>query len=152
MRIATLFVITMLSFEGLALMGMTHARAQPGASSPQEVSADGRNTASLAEKSEQTRKEDPVCDPSRRPKITKIEPDEFQAGAKVVIIGEDFGEKKECLFEVTFGYEKAKDFMLMGNERIEATAPDNISTGMIFVSVITGGGGARSAVLVKKKE
>jgi hypothetical protein len=100
--------------------------------------------------SEKTLQEDPVCDPSHRPKITKIEPDEFQPGAKVVIIGEDFGQKKECLFEVTFGYEKAKDFVLKGNERIEATAPDNVSTGMIFVNVITGGGAARSAVLIKK--
>jgi hypothetical protein len=152
MRIATLFVIMVLSFEGLTLMGMTHARAQPGPMSLQSGSAAVRTAESLAEKSEKTLKEDPVCDPSRRPKITKIEPDEFQAGAKVVIIGEDFGQKKECLFEVTFGYEKAKDFMLMGNERIEATAPDNISTGMIFVDVITGGGAARSAVLVKKQE
>ena len=40
----------------------------------------------------------------------------------------------------------------MGNESIEATAPDNVSTGMIFVNVVTGGGAARSAVLVKKKE
>jgi len=152
MRIATLFVIMILSFEGLPLMGVTHARAQPGPTSPQDGSAAIRTAESLSEKSEQTLKEDPVCDPSHRPKITKIEPDEFQAGAKVVIIGEDFGQKKECLFGVNFGYEKAKDFMLMGNERIEATAPDNISTGMIFVSVITGGGGARSAVLVKKQE
>jgi hypothetical protein len=152
MRIATLFVIMVLSFEGLTLMGMTHARAQPGPMSLQSGSAAVRTAESFAEKSEKTLKEDPVCDPSRRPKITKIEPDEFQAGAKVLIIGEDFGQKKECLFEVTFGYEKAKDFMLMGNERIEATAPDNISTGMIFVDVITGGGAARSAVLVKKQE
>jgi hypothetical protein len=131
---------------------MTHAQAQPGPVSSQNGSAAVRTAESLAEKSEKTLKEDPVCDPSRRPKITKIEPDEFQAGTKVVIIGEDFGQKKECLFEVTFGYEKAKDFMLMGNERIEATAPDNISTGMIFVNVNTGGGAARSAVLVKKQE
>jgi hypothetical protein len=152
MRIATLFLIMMLSFEGLAFMGIIDAWAQPGSMSLPDGAAAIRTAESLAEKSEQTRKEDPVCDPSRRPKITKIEPDEFQAGAKVVIMGEDFGQKKECLFEVTFGYEKAKDFMLVGNERIEATAPDSISTGMIFVSVITGGGGARSAVLVKKKE
>lgn len=152
MRGATIFFIMVLSVEGLALMGMTDAKAQSGSTSPQGGSAAVRTDESLSGKSEQTLKDDPVCDPSHRPKITKIEPDEFQAGAKVVIIGEDFGQKKECLFEVTFGYEKAKDFMLMGNERIEATAPDNISTGMIFVSVITGGGGARSAVLVKKQE
>ncbi len=152
MRIATLFVIMVLSFEGLTLMAMTHARAQAGPMSLQSGSAAVRTPESLAEKSEKTLKKDPVCDPSRRPKITKIQPDEFQAGAKVLIIGDDFGQKKECLFEVTFGYEKAKAFMLVGNEQIEATAPDNISTGMIFVNVITGGGAARSAVLVKKQE
>ncbi len=139
MRVATLFVIMMLSVGGFNLTWVTEANAQGG--SPTE---------SLAQMSEKTLQEDPVCDPSHRPKITKIEPDEFQPGAKVVIIGEDFGQKKECLFEVTFGYEKAKDFVLKGNERIEATAPDNVSTGMIFVNVITGGGAARSAVLVKK--
>ncbi|MDH5576721.1 MAG: hypothetical protein OEY80_14640 [Nitrospirota bacterium] len=139
MRVATLFVIMMLSVGGFNLTWVTEANAQGGPP-----------TESLAQMSEKTLQEDPVCDPSHRPKITKIEPDEFQPGAKVVIIGEDFGQKKECLFEVTFGYEKAKDFVLKGNERIEATAPDNVSTGMIFVNVITGGGAARSAVLIKK--
>ena len=150
MRVATLFVIMMLSVGGLSLAWITESQAQAESTSPQEGLAIAANTGSLAEMSEKTLQEDPVCDPSHRPKITKIEPDEFQPGAKVVIIGEDFGQKKECLFEVTFGYEKAKDFVLKGNERIEATAPDNVSTGMIFVNVITGGGAARSAVLVKK--
>ncbi|MDH5564515.1 MAG: hypothetical protein OEY91_12955 [Nitrospirota bacterium] len=152
MRVATLFMIMMLSFEGLALMGVTQARAQPGPMSLEDGAAAIRTAESLPGTSEKILKEDPVCDPSHRPQITKIEPDEFQPGAKVVIMGEDFGQEKQCLFEVTFGYEKAKDFMLVGNERIEATAPDSLSTGMIFVSVITGGGGARSAVLVKKQE
>jgi len=152
MRVATFFIMMILSFEGLALMGIADVRAQPGSMSLQDGAAAIRTAETLPGTSEQTLKEDPVCDPSHRPKITKIEPDEFQPGAKVVIMGEDFGQKKECLFEVTFGYDKAKDFMLVGNERIEATAPDSISTGMIFVNVITGGGAARSAVLVKKKE
>ena len=151
MRIATLPVIMILSLGGLDLMWMTDAKAQSKPTAPQEGSADVTTTESLSRKSEKTIQEDPVCDSSHRPKITKIEPDEFQAGDKVVINGEDFGQKKECLFKVTFGFEKAKDFMLKGNERIEATAPDNVSTGMIFVEVITGGGSARSAVLVKKK-
>jgi len=150
MRVTTLFVIMLLSVGGLNLTWITEARAQSESTSPQEGLAIAANTEFLAQMSEKTLQEDPICDPSHRPKITKIEPDEFQPGAKVVIIGEDFGQKKECLFEVTFGYEKAKEFALKGNERIEATAPDNVSTGMIFVNVITGGGSARSAVLVKK--
>jgi hypothetical protein len=151
MRVATLFVIIPLSFLGLDPMWVTETKAQSSLPSQSGIAAMA-TTESPTVSSEQTIQEDPVCDPSRRPKITKIEPDEFQAGAKVVIIGEDFGQKKECLHSVTFGYENAKDFTLKGNERIEATAPDNLSTGMIFVSVITGGGAARSAVLVKKKE
>jgi hypothetical protein len=144
MRVTTLFVIMMLSVAGLHLTWITDAKAQSNPSTPQEGSG------AMATDSEKTIKEDPVCDPSRRPKITKIEPDEFQAGAKVVIIGEDFGQKKECLHEVTFGMEKANEFMLKSDNTIEATAPDNVATGMIFVSVVTGGGAAKAAVLVKK--
>jgi hypothetical protein len=149
MRVATLFVIMLLSFEGLDPMWMTDAKAQSTPGTPQEGSADVTTTESLAAEAEKKIREDPVCDSTFRPKITKIEPDEFQAGAKVAIIGENFG-LKECLHSVTFGQENAKDFMLKGNERIEATAPDNLSTGMMFVNVVTGGGAARSAVLVKK--
>ena len=142
MRVSTCLLCMMLSFVGVNLMSMTGATAQSPATTTEAPSGN----------IEKTIKKDPVCDPTYRPKITKIEPDEFQAGDKVTIMGEHFGEIKECLHEVTFGVEKAKDFKLVGNEKIEATAPDNVSTGMIFVNVVTGGGAARSAVLVKKKE
>jgi len=150
MRFTTLFVIMMLSYVGLNLMWMTDAKAQSSPATPQKGSANVTTAKSLSVDSEKTIKADPVCDPSHRPKITKIEPDEFQAGAKVVIMGEDFGQKKECLHEVTFGMEKAKEFMLKSDNTIEATAPDNVAPGMIFVSVVTGGGAAKAAVLVKK--
>ncbi len=146
MRLTILLLIMMGPFAGLDNVWMNEAKAQSGLPSKMAT------TESPSVSSEETIKADPVCDPSRRPKITKIEPDEFQAGAKVAIIGEDFGQKKECLHSVTFGYENANDFTLKGNERIEATAPDNLATGMIFVNVETGGGSVRSAVLVKKKE
>ena len=146
MRLTILLLIVMGSLAGFDNLWMTEAKAQSG--HPSQMAT----TESPSVSSEETIKADPVCDPSRRPKITKIEPDEFQPGAKVVIIGEDFGQKKECLHSVTFGYENAKDFTLKGNERIEATAPDNLSTGIIFVNVETGGGSVRSAVLIKKKE
>lgn len=149
MRVTILFLIVMAPLAGFDHAWMTEANAQSGLPSQDGIAAQAA-TGSPSVSSEQTIKADPVCDPSRRPKITKIEPDEFQAGAKVVIIGEDFGQKKECLHSVTFGYENAKDFTLKGNERIEATAPDNLSTGIIFVNVETGGGAVRSAVLVKK--
>jgi hypothetical protein len=146
MRLIILLIFMMGPFAGLNNDWMTEAKAQTG------LSSEMATTGSPSVSSEETIKADPVCDPSRRPKITKIEPDEFQGGANVVIIGEDFGQKKECLHSVTFGYENAKDFSLKGNERIEATAPDNLSPGIIFVNVETGGGSVRSAVLVKKKE
>ncbi len=152
MRVATLPVIIMLSFLGFNLMWMTDADAQLTTTSAQQVAPEMKGTDSPSVSSEKTIKEDPVCDPTYRPKITKIQPDEFQAGAKVVIMGENFGQKKECLHEVTFGFEKAKDFTLKGDDKIEATVPDNVPTGMIFVNVVTGGGAARVAVLVKKKD
>lgn len=144
MRVATLLVIMMLSFGGLDLLWMTEVKAQSSPSTTQEKSA------ATPTDSEKTIKADPICDPTFRPKITKIEPDEFQPGTKVVITGEHFGQKKECLHEVTFGMEKAKEFMLKSDNTIEATAPDTVASGMIFVSVVTGGGAAKAAVLVKK--
>ena len=146
MRLTILLLIVMGSLAGFDNLWMTEAKAQSG--HPSQMAT----TESPSVSSEETIKADPVCDPSRRPKITKIEPDEFQPGAKVTIIGEEKKKKKECLHSVTFGYENAKDFTLKGNERIEATAPDNLSTGIIFVNVETGGGSVRSAVLIKKKE
>ncbi len=151
MRVTTLLVIMMLSFLGFDLW-MIDADAQSPTTIAQQGAPDMKGSDSPSVSSEKTINEDPVCDPTYRPKITKIVPDEFQPGAKVVINGEHFGQNKECLHEVTFGFEKAKDFTLKGEERIEATVPDNVATGMIFVSVVTGGGAAKSAVLVKKKE
>ncbi|GJL58549.1 MAG: hypothetical protein NPIRA03_14060 [Nitrospirales bacterium] len=144
MRLLILLFILMGPLPGFDHLWMTEAKAQSGPASQMAT------TEPPSVSSDETIKADPVCDPSRRPKITKIEPDEFQAGAKVVIIGENFGQKKECLHTVTFGYENAKEFTLKGNERIEATAPDNLSPGMVFVNVETGGGSVRSAVLIKK--
>ncbi|HBP88449.1 MAG: IPT/TIG domain-containing protein [Nitrospira sp.] len=149
MRVATLFVIVLLSFLGFDSMWMNGAKAQSSPPSQNDTATMGASESPTVS-SEQTLKEDPVCDPTYRPKITKIEPDEFQAGAKVVIMGEHFGQKKDCLHEVTFGAQKATDVTLKGDERIEVTVPDNVAAGMVFVSVVTGGGAAKSAVLVKK--
>lgn len=149
MRVATLFVIILLSVFGLDSMWMSEAKAQSSPPSQNDSAImDTSETPTVS--SEQTLKEDPVCDPTYRPKITKIEPDEFQAGAKIVIMGEYFGKNNDCLHEVTFGAEKATDFTLKGDDKIEVTVPDNVPTGMVFVSVVTGGGAAKTAVLVKK--
>jgi hypothetical protein len=152
MKVATVLVCMMLSFGGFGLVGIPHATAQSSPGTSQSGEGNGMPSKSLAEEAEKKLKEDPVCDSTFRPKITKIEPDEFQPGDKIAILGEYFGQKKECVKMVTFGVEQGKDVTLISNERIEATAPDNLSTGMIFVEVVTGGGAARSAVLVKKKE
>lgn len=151
MRVPTLFLIVLLSFMGLDQMWITDVKAQSSSTTPQEESTDITTPSPPLVNSEQTIKEDPVCDPTYRPVIQKIEPDEFQPGDKVAIIGEHLGSKKDCLHSVTFGYLEAKDFTLQGDERIEATAPDNLAPGMLFLNVETGGGAARKAVLIKKK-
>lgn len=91
----------------------------------------------------------PVCDPGRRPKVTKVEPDEVKPGDRVVIKGENFGPK-ECLQNVTFGSDAAGKFTLVDESTIEATVP-NSKGGMTFVRVVTGGGSAQSKpVLIKQ--
>ena len=95
---------------------------------------------------------DPVCDRSKRPRITKIEPDEAKPGDKVVIIGEHFGTK-ECFHTVTFSAASNMpvDFKFMSDSTIEATVPD-AKAGMSFVIIIAGGGSAQSKpVLIKSK-
>ncbi|MEO6203128.1 MAG: IPT/TIG domain-containing protein [Nitrospirales bacterium] len=149
MRVATLFVIILLAVLGLDSMWMSEAKAQSSPPSQNDTAIMG-TSGSPTVSSEQTLKDDPVCDPTYRPTITKIEPDEFQAGAKIVIMGEYFGKKQGCLHEVTFGAEKATDFTLKGDDKIEVTVPDGVAPGMVFVSVVTGGGAAKTAVLVKK--
>lgn len=91
----------------------------------------------------------PICDPGRRPKVTKVEPDEVKPGDRVMIKGENFGPK-ECLQNVTFGSDPAGKFTLVDEGTIEATVP-NSKGGMSFVRVVTGGGSAQSKpVLIKQ--
>lgn len=91
----------------------------------------------------------PICDPGRRPKVTKVDPDEVKPGDKVIIKGENFGPK-ECLQNVTFGSDPAGKFTLVDETTIEATVPGS-KAGMSFVRVVTGGGSAQSKpVLIKK--
>lgn len=93
---------------------------------------------------------DPVCDRSRRPRITKVQPDEVKPGDKVVIKGENFGSK-ECLHSVLFNSAPnvKTTYNLVNETTIEVTVPDT-KTGMTFVTVVTGAGNAQSkAVLVK---
>jgi hypothetical protein len=95
---------------------------------------------------------DPVCDRSKRPKITKVEPDEANPGERVTIKGENFGTK-ECLQTVTFSAAAGTkiDYKYVNDSTIEATVP-NAKPGMSFVIVVAGGGSAQSKpVLIKGK-
>lgn len=94
---------------------------------------------------------DPVCDRSRRPKITKVEPDEAKPGDKVVIKGENFGPK-ECFHAVTFSSAAgtAIKYKFVDENTIEATVPD-ARVGMGFIVVVAGGGSAQKPVLIKGK-
>jgi hypothetical protein len=95
---------------------------------------------------------DPICDQSKRPRISKVEPDEAKPGDKVVITGENFGTK-ECFHAVTFSAASNKpvDFKFMSDSAIEATVPD-AKAGMSFVIIVAGGGSAQSKpVLIKSK-
>jgi IPT/TIG domain-containing protein len=87
---------------------------------------------------------DPICDRSRRPKISKVEPDEAKPGQKVVIKGENFGTK-ECFHGIAFSAAGASkiDYTFVNDTTIEATVPD-VRPGMSFIDVVAGGGNARS--------
>lgn len=95
---------------------------------------------------------DPICDRTKPPRITKVEPDEAKSGDKVVITGENFGTK-ECFHTVTFSAAShiPVAFKFMSDSSIEAIVPD-AKAGMSFVIIVTGGGSAQSKpVLIKSK-
>ena len=95
---------------------------------------------------------DPICDRSKPPRITKVEPDEAKPGDNVVITGENFGSK-ECFHTVTFSAAPNTPvaFKFMSDSAIEATVPD-AKAGMSFVIIVAGGGSAQSKpVLIKSK-
>lgn len=87
---------------------------------------------------------DPVCDRSKRPRITKVEPDEAKPGEKVVIKGENFGTK-ECIHGVTFSAAPSTkvNYTYVNDGTIEVLVPDT-KAGMSFVVVVAGGGSAQS--------
>jgi len=91
---------------------------------------------------------DPVCDRNKRPKITKVEPDEAKPGQKVVIKGENFGTK-ECLHEVSFSSAAGTkvQYKYVDESTIEAMVPE-AKAGMSFVIVVAGGGSAQSKPVI----
>jgi hypothetical protein len=110
------------------------------------------DTESIVGYDEEKVKKDPVCDPSKRPSIHKVEPDTVKAGDHIVIKGENFG-KPECFRGVNFSKaSKSKvEYKYVNDSTIEATVPQDAPTGMTFVLTITGAGSAQSkAILVTK--
>jgi hypothetical protein len=91
---------------------------------------------------------DPVCDRTRRPVITKVEPDEAKPGDHVTIKGENFGTK-ECLHGVTFSSAAGTkvEYKYINESTIEATVP-SAKPGMTFVIVVSGAGSAQSKPLL----
>lgn len=95
---------------------------------------------------------DPVCDRSKRPSISKVEPDEAKPGQKVTIKGENFGSK-ECFHGVTFSAASNEkvDYQFLNDTTIEAVVPE-AKAGMSFIIVVAGGGSAQSKpVLIQTK-
>jgi hypothetical protein len=110
------------------------------------------DTESIKGHDEQTVAKDPICDSSRRPKISHVEPDEAKPGHTVTIKGENFGTR-DCFRGVAFsaaGPSKI-DYKLVNDTTIEVIVPD-VRPGMSFIDVVASGGNARSkAFLVQDK-
>ncbi len=92
---------------------------------------------------------DPICDSSKRPEIISVEPSEVKPGDKILVTGKYFGKKKECLFGLTIGVEEGKDLTYISDQKLKVTVPDTVGTGLLFLSIQSGGGSARSAILIK---
>ena len=91
---------------------------------------------------------DPVCDRSKRPTITKVDPDEVKPGQRVTIKGENFGTK-ECFHGVSFSAAAGTtvEYKYVDESTLEATVPES-KTGMSFVIVVAGGGSAQSKPII----
>ena len=148
-----MFIQILVSLVFLYLLGFNITRVETiwaqATSAPEEDSKDVVIPESIKGFDEEKVKNDPICDSSKRPKITGVSPDEVKPGDKVKVTGEHFGKKKGCLHAVTFGPEDGKDLTYIDNQSLEVTVPDTVPSGLVFLNVFTGGGSARSAVLVK---
>jgi hypothetical protein len=110
------------------------------------------DTESIKGHDEQTVAKDPVCDSSRKPKISRVEPDEAKPGQTITIKGEHFGTR-DCFRGVAFSAAGSTtvDYKFVNDTTIEVTVPE-VRPGMSFIDVIASGGNARSkAFLVQAK-
>ncbi|MDX1410780.1 MAG: IPT/TIG domain-containing protein [Nitrospirales bacterium] len=93
--------------------------------------------------------QDPLCDPTHRPTIQTITPDEANPGDTIRVTGNYFGAKTRCLYSVTFGEYPGENLSLLGDNIFEVRVPKELKAGLIFLNVVTNGGSARSAILIK---
>lgn len=110
------------------------------------------DTESIVGYDEEKVKKDPVCDPTKRPSIHKVEPDTVKPGDKIVIKGENFG-KPECFRGVNFSKASKSEvnYKHVSDSTIEAVVPKDVPPGMTFVLTITNAGSAQSkAILVTR--
>jgi hypothetical protein len=141
-----------LIFLVFSLTGVGSVLGQGTPAQPQEPSSDFNIPKAIEGFDEQKVKDDPICDSSAQPHIQHVKPDELKSGDTVVVEGTNFGKKKDCLHDVTFGSITAKTFKFVDNEHIEATVPDGLRAGVTFLHVVTGGGSAKKGILIKSKD
>ena len=135
------------------LIGTIHpAFAQSTTIAPEEHLGEMAIPEAIKGFDEQKVKEDPICDSSKRPEIVTVDPDEVHPGDKIVITGHYFGKKKECLFRMTIGSEKVKDLQYISDQKLEVTVPTSVKPGLLFLNIQSGGGTARSVILVKNAD
>lgn len=142
-------VVTVCAFIvfGLSYMAAQHVLAEEGSM----VEGSGFSlfdTESIKGVDSNKLAKDPVCDRSKRPKITKVTPDEVKPGDRVTIKGENFGSK-ECFHGVAFSSAAGVnvEYKLVDETTVEATVPEGRS-GMSFIDVVAGGGNARSKPVI----
>lgn len=93
--------------------------------------------------------QDPLCDPTHRPTIQTITPDEANPGDTIRVTGNYFGAKTRCLYSVTFGEYPGENLKLLEDNIFEVKVPKELKAGLVFLNVVTNGGSARSAILIK---
>ncbi len=93
--------------------------------------------------------QDPLCDPTHRPLIHTITPDEARPGDTIRVTGNYFGAKTRCLYSVTFGEYPGENLTVLEDNVFEVRVPKELKAGLVFLNVVTNGGSARSAILIK---
>lgn len=93
--------------------------------------------------------QDPLCDPTHRPMIQAITPDEARPGETIKVTGNYLGAKTRCLYSVTFGEYPGENLTFLEDNVFEVRVPKELKAGLVFLNVVTNGGSARSAILIK---